>query len=511
MKNSNMLRDSMIKDFAENYMEKLFYFCLKKTGDNQVAEDLTQDIAFNIINSLNRGNIPCNFPAWVWRIARNRYSSWADAKHRYKESVVDSDIEDCVIADENGDILGDMVYEEQLSLLRRELAFIKSDYRNIVVAYYFENKSIREISSSTSLSVSAVQQRLHRARIILKEGIDMAREFGKRSYNPENITFVKDGKNGDLGQPWSIVSRLLYKNIFLETYENPQTAEELSLELGIALPYMEDDLEFLVREQLLRKEGNKYQTDFMIINKEDQLAAYETHRKLQKPITDKLCELIDLYMKEDGGKVDISYMSYDDAKWALLGAAFDYIYSPIWKNSPYWVKKTLPKRPDNGAWILTGYESVDLYYPDYGGLHTASADDLGNEIEFGQYRLEYNQEKLPQFLSYSEAKTLLLICQGDQKECNIFYVDKLIEYGYVKKINDTLKPNTVIFYKKVADKEPSEKIIELRDELVDLFKQTLSPYISFLDRGLIFEQALNDGWLKYDDKSEITIGSYINI
>ena len=105
----------------------------------------------------------------------------------------------------------------------------------------------------------------------------------------------------------------------------------------------------------------------------------------------------------------------------------------------------------------------------------------------------------------------MLICQGDQKECNNFYVDKLIEYGYVKKINDTLKPNTVIFYKKVADNEPSEKIVKLRDELVDLFKQTLSPYISFLDRGLIFEQALNDGWLKYDDKSEITIGSYIYI
>ena len=53
--------------------------------------------------------------------------------------------------------------------------------------------------------------------------------------------------------------------------------------------------------------------------------------------------------------------------------------------------------------------------------------------------------------------------------------------------------------------------MKLRDELVELFKQTLSPYISFLDRGLIFEQALNDGWLKYDDKSEITIGSYIYI
>ena len=93
----------------------------------------------------------------------------------------------------------------------------------------------------------------------------------------------------------------------------------------------------------------------------------------------------------------------------------------------------------------------------------------------------------------------MLICQGKQSECDALYVDKLIEYGYVKKINDTLKPKTVIFNNKVADNEPSEKIFKLRDELVELFKQTLSPYISFLDRGLIFEQALNDGWLKYDD------------
>ncbi len=503
--------NGLIDEFTNNYLEKLFYFCLKKTGNNEDAEDLVQDIAVNIIVSLNNGLIPINFSAWVWKIARNRYSKWADAKHKHNAAVACNDIDDYELADENGELSDKIILDERFSLLRRELSFIKSDYRNIVVAYYFENKSVREIASLQSLSVSAIQQRLHRARTILKEGMDMAREFGRRSYNPENITFVKDGKNGDLGQPWSIVSRLLYKNIFLETYENPQTSEELSLELGIALPYMEDDLEFLVREQLLRKEGNKYQTDFKIINKEDQLAAYETHRKLQKPITDKLCELIDLYMKEDGGKVDISYMNYDDAKWTLLGAAFDYIYIPIWKNSPFWVKKTLPKRPDNGAWILTGYESVDLYYPDYGGLHTASADEFGNEIAFGQYRLKYNQEKLPQFLSYNEAKNLLLICQGKQSECDALYVDKLIEYGYVKKINDTLKPKTVIFNNKVADNEPSEKIFKLRDELVELFKQTLSPYISFLDRGLIFEQALNDGWLKYDDKSEITIGSYIYI
>ena len=45
MQKANEMRDRLINGFTENYMEKLFYFCLKKTGNNVEAEDLTQDIS----------------------------------------------------------------------------------------------------------------------------------------------------------------------------------------------------------------------------------------------------------------------------------------------------------------------------------------------------------------------------------------------------------------------------------------------------------------------------------
>ena len=80
MTNSNTLSDKLIADFSREYIGKLFYFCLKKTGDAHEAEDLASDISLNIIAELKKGTIPENFPAWVWKIARNRYSSWADKK-----------------------------------------------------------------------------------------------------------------------------------------------------------------------------------------------------------------------------------------------------------------------------------------------------------------------------------------------------------------------------------------------------------------------------------------------
>ena len=135
MQETNEMRDRLLSEFSENYMEKLFYFCLKKTGGHTEAEDLTQDIALQIITALNKGTIPTSFSAWVWQIARNRYSAWAIAKHHRNESIIGVDIGDYEIADESETILDEMIHTEQMALLRRELAFIKSDYRNIVVAY----------------------------------------------------------------------------------------------------------------------------------------------------------------------------------------------------------------------------------------------------------------------------------------------------------------------------------------------------------------------------------------
>ena len=63
MQETNRMCDQLINEFTENYMEKLFYFCLKKTGNNVEAEDLTQDIALQIITALNRGAIPTSFSA----------------------------------------------------------------------------------------------------------------------------------------------------------------------------------------------------------------------------------------------------------------------------------------------------------------------------------------------------------------------------------------------------------------------------------------------------------------
>lgn len=514
MSNKISIRNKLVQDFVENYMEKVFYFCLKKTSNQYDAEDLTQDIALNVIDGLNKGTVPNNYSAWVWKVAHNVYSKWATNKRIRREKINSIDIYDIEIIDESLNVIDEIIHDEQLALLRRELAFIKSEYRNMIVAYYLENKSIKDIAKSLNLSVDAIHQRLHRARNILKEGMNMTRTFGKRSYSPENVAFVMNGKDGKKGQPWSIITHLLYKNIFLEAHENPQTAEQLALELGIALPYMEDELEFLCKEELLRKSGNKYETNFKILGKEEQLKQYEINSKLSKQITSKICEMIDLYVKEDNSKVNYEYIGYENAKWTLITRVFDVLLLEAKKgqfvNSPDNYKDNRPKRPDDGAWTLTGYEHpVDFIVPNFVGLHGYNYKDekeIKIDIHYGQYKFYAKglYDKTPEYINYNDAYTLWLICNGRIDECDKGYIDQLILYGYLKNNNNVINPNVLIFNKGKSLIKDNLILTNLKNEIINLLKQCSS-----IERGYIIDQALEDGWLKFDENTINTVGAFI--
>ena len=158
----NLLIHSLIHDYAE----KLFYFCLKKTSDNYAAEDLTSDILLNIITALEKGIVPEHFSSWVWQIARNRYSVWAGKKHKQNASESAADIEEIEIEDRTAVPEDVLIRKDQLLLLRREMSFISSHYRDIVVAYYFQGIKISDIALSLNLTQGTVMSKLHRARNI---------------------------------------------------------------------------------------------------------------------------------------------------------------------------------------------------------------------------------------------------------------------------------------------------------------------------------------------------------
>ena len=272
-------RHRLAEEYARDYMGKIFYYCLRKTGDSHEAEDLASDITLQILTALHEGVEILSFPAWVWQIARNRYALWAKTNRRRgeNESFIDPDdpeTENILTAggyNTTPSVAEAYARDEEMAVLRRELAFLGRDYREVVVAYYIEDRSVGDIARALGQPEGTVKSRLFRSRNLLKEGMKMAREFGPKSYKPEEVRFEATGWQPS-GLPWSAVQRTLPKNILLEASNNPSTAEELSVAVGVAMPYMEEEITALVDAGLLKEVGNRYITNFFIESRDLQIA-----------------------------------------------------------------------------------------------------------------------------------------------------------------------------------------------------------------------------------------------
>jgi len=514
--------------FAEEYLGKIFYFCLKKTGSEQHAEELASDISFEILSSLARGNRPTEFSAWVWKIAKNVYAKWSKKKY-YSPEAENADIDEMeymLSSEEN--VESALIFSEDLKLVRRELAFIRSDYRKILVAHYFEEKSVSVISRELGLPLGTVKTKLQNGRKILKEGMNMAREFGKRSYNPEQVTFVNNcshfGKNG---QPWTILSHSLYKNIFLEAYGESKTAEALSLELGIALPYMEDELKFLKRETFLTCKDGKYETAFPILSRDAQEIMHEYNKGIAGEAVELLCGIADKYAaacETAGAKPWGKYQSYEDAKWALLLLIFDELKEAV---MPAKVAHT--KRPSGGEWDIVGFENYTKETPHFVGQH-------GSEFGFTQFKFNFHgiSDRTPDFLEDSEAELLHKLASGESVDSESIEAKNLLKYGYARMENGELTANICVFAKDKIEiaKEAEAEISVMYRKLEALFrgsaeeaKKTLlrdipeslqgndaAIYLMHgsltIERGYAIEKALETGWLR---ETQNMIGAYMMI
>ena len=321
--------------YGQEYMGKIFYYCLRKTGNSHEAEDLASDITLQVLTALHEGVDVVNFPAWVWQIARNRYALWAKTRRNRAEaeSFIDPDdpeTEGILTAGGQNTTPGvaeEYAHDEEMAILRRELAFLGRDYREVVVAFYIQDRSVGDIAASLGQPEGTVKSRLFRSRNLLKEGIQMAREFGPKSYKPEEVRFVSSGAQPS-GLPWSAVQRALPKNILLEASNNPSTIEELAVALGVAMPYMEEEVAELEHDQLLKKVGNRYITNFFI---ESHSLQTEIHNELIRTtrtwVTRYERILADAVSLFRAGCFVPAHMTDSDIKWQIALSLVDFYAS----------------------------------------------------------------------------------------------------------------------------------------------------------------------------------------
>ncbi len=142
------------------YERTLSEFVLKRTGDQQLAEDIIHDVLIKVHGACCSGHQINNFKSWLYRIAQN---TTIDAqKSRRKE------VDNCCERSDDGD---ENIYAELSIFLDRLIGFLPDKYGALLRLADIDNMRQTDIARRTGLSHTAVKSRVQRARKLLRAEI----------------------------------------------------------------------------------------------------------------------------------------------------------------------------------------------------------------------------------------------------------------------------------------------------------------------------------------------------
>src|SRR5436305_8353905 len=161
--------DQRISDVVKREQSRLRNFIRRRVPDPRDAEDILQDVFYELVNA-NRLLMPIeHVTGWLFRVARNRITDLFRKKkpESFSDNAVaggdDGDeerlqLEDMLPSPEAGP---DALYARNLLLDEVELALeeLPEEQREAFVAHEFEGRSVKEIAAETGVSGNTLLSR----------------------------------------------------------------------------------------------------------------------------------------------------------------------------------------------------------------------------------------------------------------------------------------------------------------------------------------------------------------
>ncbi|MDD3751196.1 MAG: sigma-70 family RNA polymerase sigma factor [Tissierellia bacterium] len=163
IKNLKRGREEAYRQLIEEYGNKLLRTCYLILNDREEAEDVVQETFIKVFNKIDTFKEKSGLYTWIYAIAlnlsRDRMRTKQDMLELKDEWIGIDDVESHVEIN---------IDREQL---RKEIFEMNSLYREVLVLFYYEELSIREISNLLNEKEGTIKSKLSRGRNMLKESL----------------------------------------------------------------------------------------------------------------------------------------------------------------------------------------------------------------------------------------------------------------------------------------------------------------------------------------------------
>lgn len=176
--------------FVGHFRAKIFQYSWLMCGQREDAEEVAQETLLRVFQNFDQLNEPEHVRPWVFRIAKNeclmkrRKSIYAPARELSLEELMPAkSLENGQMKIEIADwsaVPEDQAIEAELNeTIARAIGELPESYRPVILLRDMEELSTQETAQILDLTEDVVKQRLHRARLALRQKLD--ERLGRRA------------------------------------------------------------------------------------------------------------------------------------------------------------------------------------------------------------------------------------------------------------------------------------------------------------------------------------------
>ncbi len=148
-----------IERIIEEYGDSLLRMCTLYLKDRQLAEDAVQETFIKVYEKYDTFNRTSQEKTWIMRIAINTCKNYMRSSW-FKRVITGFDLE--TTSKEKIDV--GLEKKEQQEVLIKEIMSMGVKYKEVILLYYYQEMSIREIAQILHIKEGTVKVRLQRAR-----------------------------------------------------------------------------------------------------------------------------------------------------------------------------------------------------------------------------------------------------------------------------------------------------------------------------------------------------------
>lgn len=448
----------------KEFIDMIYHFSYHRCNTSSEAEELCSEIILAIISSVRKQDSIDNFYAYVWTIARRVYADYCK-KQNNEHQITSIENENMMIAATKNEI--DILMEaheekEQLKNIFKEISFLSKAYREVMIMYYIDGLKISDIAGKLHISETTVKQRLFSARNSVRKEVNTMNE---RNYLLKPIKLAFFGTGSPVGNdPREKAERSLSQNLVYLCKSKPKSAKELSEELCIPMPYIEEELEIQCRGEngeygLLKKLDNgKYTINIHLVDYEE----YDLANRIYEKHLPAFCDKLKTYLKKNEKKI-LSFPYLNKQKdlhfilWALISRmiwGFECKINDILKEK-HFADITPVKRDftcvaiaytDDQHPAFNFYGCDDIDATSISGYKWVLASNIyGDRIE-KHFECGHNFSRDEKLLMTLQSIGGISVNKLTESEKEV--ASKAIECGYLRKNGDTIEPDIIVISQK---------------------------------------------------------------